>query len=478
MEQTTPFNTISDSHPLNDLHKTVIPHPSSLERKVEFGITMVKSRWDDKWYPENFDDYMKQNKVVKVKLQGDNETDFKTFKNKNAKRSRYMGLPNIKRANIKTNYTREMVKEWKKCRDDIIYFAETYCAITHIDYGTIKVQLRDYQRDMLKIMHAKRMTVCNLSRQLGKCVTGDTLIKIRNKKTGEVKEISIEDFHKIQKNKVNRAVKKKAANDIKFKDAPKTSYVECKLCGFKAGSLFSHLNRTHNLKRTEYDGEVISKENSDKIKSRLKIFNPFSNHGGKFSPFCEGSINYSKESHAKAISKSVKNINNPFANTRIDTYIENGMSQDEALNAISNRQNTFSYNSCVKKYGIEKGTKIFESRQEKWMKTLYTNNTKEELYSWAKKLSESELTDLKEYYKEVSKYTKRAAHKVNNIELRSNDYHLDHIFSIKEGYKNNVDPKIIGSVVNLRIVTKSKNCSKKSNCDISLEELVEKYNAL
>lgn len=168
MEQTVPFNTISDSHPLNDSHKTVIPHPSSLERKVEFGITMVKSRWDGKWYPENFDDYMKQNKVVKVKLQCDNEADFKTFKNKNAKRSRYMGLPNIKRANIKTNYTREMVKEWKKCRDDIIYFAETYCVITHIDYGTIKVQLRDYQRDMLKIMHSKRMTVCNLSRQLGK----------------------------------------------------------------------------------------------------------------------------------------------------------------------------------------------------------------------------------------------------------------------------------------------------------------------
>ncbi|EDP8999525.1 hypothetical protein ABO35_004981, partial [Salmonella enterica subsp. enterica serovar Braenderup] len=34
--------------------------------------------------------------------------------------------------------------------------------------GVIKVQLRDYQRDMLKIMSSKRMTVCNLSRQLGK----------------------------------------------------------------------------------------------------------------------------------------------------------------------------------------------------------------------------------------------------------------------------------------------------------------------
>ncbi|MBQ0741305.1 terminase family protein, partial [Aquimarina celericrescens] len=46
--------------------------------------------------------------------------------------------------------------------------AETYCAITHIDYGTIKVQLRDYQREMLIEMHKNRMVACNLSRQLGK----------------------------------------------------------------------------------------------------------------------------------------------------------------------------------------------------------------------------------------------------------------------------------------------------------------------
>lgn len=61
-----------------------------------------------------------------------------------------------------------MLMEWVKCRDDIVYFAETYCAITHIDYGTIKVQLRDYQREMLIEMHKNRMVACNLSRQLGK----------------------------------------------------------------------------------------------------------------------------------------------------------------------------------------------------------------------------------------------------------------------------------------------------------------------
>lgn len=168
MELNQPFNVLSDSHPLNTLDKILIKSPGSLERKQEDGINWIRSQWDDKWYPEKFSDYLNINKIVKIRLQGEDESNFQTFKNKNAKRSRYMGLPNLKRANIKTNYTREMIIEWKRCRDDIVYFAEKYCAITHIDYGTIKVQLRDYQRDMLKIMHAKRMTVCNLSRQLGK----------------------------------------------------------------------------------------------------------------------------------------------------------------------------------------------------------------------------------------------------------------------------------------------------------------------
>lgn len=167
MEQ-QPVNVLNDNHPLNQGDNIVIKPPSSMAVKVEDGIKFFLSQWDNKWYPEKFDDYLRINGITKIRLQGEEPSKFQTYKDKNNRRSRYMGLPNLKRANIKTNWTQEMVREWKKCRDDIVYFAETYCAITHIDYGTIKVQLRDYQRDMLRIMSAKRMTVCNLSRQLGK----------------------------------------------------------------------------------------------------------------------------------------------------------------------------------------------------------------------------------------------------------------------------------------------------------------------
>lgn len=166
MEQ--PVNVLSDDHPLNIGDNIAIRPPGSLETKVEDGIHWIKSQWDGKWYPEKFDEYLKINKIVKIPSNADKPELFQTFKDKNNPRTRYNAFPNLKRANIKIKWTREMVQEWKKCRDDIVYFAETYCAITHIDYGTIKVQLRDYQRDMLEIMHKKRMTVCNLSRQLGK----------------------------------------------------------------------------------------------------------------------------------------------------------------------------------------------------------------------------------------------------------------------------------------------------------------------
>lgn len=155
------------SHPLNTIG-VEIKHPSMLKTKIVDGIEFIQSQWDDLWYPKYFSDYKKLNKVVKIKLQGEEPSLYQTFKDKNNKRSRYLGLPNLKRANIKTSWTREMVDEWKKCRDDIVYFAETYCAITHIDYGVIKVQLRDYQKDMLKIMSKNRMSVSKLSRQLGK----------------------------------------------------------------------------------------------------------------------------------------------------------------------------------------------------------------------------------------------------------------------------------------------------------------------
>ncbi|QPI13948.1 large terminase protein [Serratia phage 4S] len=151
--------------------------PEMLKSRInpDYGYKEFMSNHDNLWYPERFQDYLKYvNKIQQITLQSTDPYKFGTYKEKDNRRSRYMGLPNLKRSNHKTPWPRdaklhqEIKKEWLRCRNDIVYFAETYCAITHIDYGVIKVQLRDYQRDMLEIMSRDRMVTCNLSRQLGK----------------------------------------------------------------------------------------------------------------------------------------------------------------------------------------------------------------------------------------------------------------------------------------------------------------------
>jgi hypothetical protein len=58
--------------------------------------------------------------------------------------------------------------------------------------------------------------------------------------------------------------------------------------------------------------------------------------------------------------------------------------------------------------------------------------------------------------------------------LRSNNLHLDHIYSIYDGFLNNVPAFIIASPHNLRLVSCSKNLSKGKKSEIMFENLCEK----
>jgi hypothetical protein len=55
--------------------------------------------------------------------------------------------------------------------------------------------------------------------------------------------------------------------------------------------------------------------------------------------------------------------------------------------------------------------------------------------------------------------------------IRSRTIHLDHKFSISDGFKNKVDPKIIGHYYNLHMLTSLENRSKWDKSSITLEEL-------
>lgn len=81
----------------------------------------------------------------------------------------------------------------------------------------------------------------------------------------------------------------------------------------------------------------------------------------------------------------------------------------------------------------------------------------------------------KEYYASVWYYTHLNKKLVEGIESRSFTMCIDHIFSILEGYKQKIPPEIIGSPINLRMLSRSDNSKKRDRCDMTKEELFKKY---
>lgn len=66
--------------------------------------------------------------------------------------------------------------------------------------------------------------------------------------------------------------------------------------------------------------------------------------------------------------------------------------------------------------------------------------------------------------------------KRGRIDLNPDAYHIDHKFSIREGFEENIPPEIIGSLKNLEMIPGRKNCAKNSKCSITKEELLDGSN--
>jgi len=88
-----------------------------------------------------------------------------------------------------------------------------------------------------------------------------------------------------------------------------------------------------------------------------------------------------------------------------------------------------------------------------------------------------ELRELKNYRLTVNRKSeinyKKFKSLINPFNLkRGKLFHLDHIYSVADGFKNNIDPDLVASPVNLRILTRRENIVKNGNSDFTLEELV------
>ena len=80
----------------------------------------------------------------------------------------YRGDKNVPKDGAEFEWTPQMVNELKKCKQDIIYFAENYFTITNLDRGKEKIKLYVKQKQVLRSLMNNRFVSLLSSRQAGK----------------------------------------------------------------------------------------------------------------------------------------------------------------------------------------------------------------------------------------------------------------------------------------------------------------------
>lgn len=152
-------------------------------------------------------------------------------------------------------------------------------------------------------------------------------------------------------------------------------------------------------------------------------------------------------------------------------------------------------NTCIEKYGVDSVMKVDEIKgklKEVFFKKYGVDNPSKlkEVIAKIKKsristgdwTADEDKTDLEKYRLEVKKISAKSYHnhyyKINpgNLPRSRYKYHLDHIFSVEEGFKQGVSPEVIGHWSNLQMLWHLDNSIKNIKCHKTLEQLMEDYN--
>jgi hypothetical protein len=104
----------------------------------------------------------------------------------------------VKKPMSEHEYTPEQILELNECSEDVRKFLK-YVKIVHPDKGIITFEPYDFQEQILTNLQNNRFNVVLASRQSGKCLSYNSTISVRHKKTGEIKEIFIGDLFKENK---------------------------------------------------------------------------------------------------------------------------------------------------------------------------------------------------------------------------------------------------------------------------------------
>lgn len=88
------------------------------------------------------------------------------------------------------------------------------------------------------------------------------------------------------------------------------------------------------------------------------------------------------------------------------------------------------------------------------------------------------------YKREVQRHTRQSYSlykefiNPSDLPIGKKSYHIDHIYSIVNGFINNIPAEIIGHYSNLQVLLGVENCRKNHRSWLTLEKLYEKYNSI
>ena len=108
--------------------------------------------------------YWSTSKVNELLRKADEEgLDFKSVDN-----PFHDNNPELKRSNVLWEYTQDEIIEMEKCARDVIYFSQ-YCQVM-TDTGLANIDLRDYQKSVLREYQSNRFNIFLAPRQVGKSI--------------------------------------------------------------------------------------------------------------------------------------------------------------------------------------------------------------------------------------------------------------------------------------------------------------------
>ena len=212
-------------------------------------------------------------------------------------------------------------------------------------------------------------------------------------------------------------------------------------------------------------------------------------------------MNEYKEKHpnSKLVCEDVKNVGdkNPMKTDIVKLKHKNSVNTIEYKGKISKAllgKNTGNVRSDVSERNktLENKLKVSNTLKETYKNNKYLRDSKsiigkqfgfgnkqliEQLYNklgWTRPEDREPFTLYKEIVcRNSNKNYKKYFNEIPNAKNRSREYHLDHKYSIKEAFDNNIPIEVVSHYKNLEIIDGRLNESKGKNSSILLEELLK-----